>query len=133
MSSCSSPTAVIREPADLGVSERVEFAGGVAKADVPAALSRGDIFLNTTNVDNTPVSVLEAQAAGLAVVSTNVGGLPFLLEDGKNALLVPPDEVLPPPLLPPLDAIPPLPLPPLDVPPPLLLAFVPLDPDELLS
>jgi len=81
-----------RAAADLGVSDRVEFAGGVAKADVPAALSRGDIFLNTTNVDNTPVSVLEAMACGLCVVSTNVGGLPYLLDDETTALLVPPGD-----------------------------------------
>ena len=48
--------------------------------------------MNTTNVDNTPLSVLEAQAAGLCVVSTNVGGLPYLLADGHDALLVPPDD-----------------------------------------
>lgn len=47
-----------------------------------------DIFLNTTNVDNMPVSVIEAMALGLPVVSTNVGGLPFLLENNEDALLV---------------------------------------------
>jgi glycosyltransferase involved in cell wall biosynthesis len=81
-----------RAAADLGVSDRIEFTGGVAKTDVPAALSRGDVFLNTTNVDNTPVSVLEAMACGLCVVSTNVGGLPYLLDDGTTALLVPPGD-----------------------------------------
>ncbi|MDB6121297.1 MAG: putative glycosyltransferase [Pedosphaera sp.] len=66
--------------------------GGVSKAKVPLWLNRADIFLNTTNVDNAPVSVLEAMACGLCVVSTNVGGLTYLLEDGHNALLVPPDD-----------------------------------------
>lgn len=47
-----------------------------------------DIFINTTNVDNMPVSVIEAMALGLPVISTNVGGLPFLLEDNKDAFLV---------------------------------------------
>lgn len=46
------------------------------------------VFINTTNVDNMPVSVIEAMALGLPVVSTNVGGLPFLLEDNKDAILV---------------------------------------------
>ncbi len=68
----------------------VDFWASVEKSEVPAWLAKGDIFLNTTNVDNTPVSVIEAQAAGLCVVSTNVGGIPFLLENGKDALLVPP-------------------------------------------
>ena len=55
-------------------------------------LGSSDIFLNTTNFDNTPVSVLEAMACGLSVVSTNVGGIPFLLEHEVDSLLVPPDQ-----------------------------------------
>lgn len=75
--------------ARLGVAERVACVGAVAKTDVPARLAAGDVFLNTTTIDNTPVSVLEAMATGLCVVSTNVGGLPHLLTDGADALLVP--------------------------------------------
>jgi glycosyltransferase involved in cell wall biosynthesis len=55
-------------------------------------MNRGDIFLNTTNVDNTPISVIEAMACGLCVVSTNVGGLPYLLENEEDALLVAPGD-----------------------------------------
>src|SRR5207302_287455 len=58
----------------------------------PNHLSRGDIFLNTTNCDNTPVSEMEAMACGLPVVSTNVGGIPYLVEDGESALLTPPAD-----------------------------------------
>ncbi|GAB1472144.1 hypothetical protein MASR2M66_30220 [Chloroflexota bacterium] len=76
----------------LGMSERLQLPGRVTKQDVPTWLQHGDIFINTTNIDNTPVSVLEAMACGLCVVSTNVGGIPYLLEDGKDALLVPPDD-----------------------------------------
>lgn len=47
-----------------------------------------DVFLNTNRVDNAPVSVLEAAAFGLPVVSTDVGGIPCLLRDGEEALLV---------------------------------------------
>jgi glycosyltransferase involved in cell wall biosynthesis len=75
-----------------GVADRISFPGGVPKRDVPAWLSRGDIFLNTTNVDNAPVSVLEALACGMCIVSTNVGGVPRLLEHERDALLVPPDD-----------------------------------------
>lgn len=78
--------------AALGVTGRVSFPGGVPNDQVPAWLAQGDVFLNTTNVDNTPVSVLEAMAAGLVVVTTDVGGIPHLLEDGKDALLVPPGD-----------------------------------------
>jgi len=78
--------------AELGVSERIHFTGGVPKQQIPLYLDRGDIFINTTNVDNTPVSVLEAMACGLCVVSTDVGGMPDLVDDGLNALLVPPND-----------------------------------------
>ncbi len=76
----------------LGVKDRIEFPGLVPKNEVPHWLNKGDIFLNTTNVDNAPVSVIEAMACGLCIVSTNVGGIPFLLEDGVDALLVPPED-----------------------------------------
>jgi glycosyltransferase involved in cell wall biosynthesis len=77
---------------ELGLASNVTFPGAVPKAEIPAWLDTADIFINTTNIDNTPVSVLEAMACGLCVVTTNVGGIPYLLEDGRNALLVPPDS-----------------------------------------
>lgn len=76
----------------LGISSKIEFAGKISKANVPSWLQNGDIFINTTNVDNTPISVLEAMACGLCVISTNVGGIPYLLEDGKDAFLVDPNN-----------------------------------------
>ena len=81
-----------RAAAKLGVADRIIFAGGIPKEDVPDWLAKGDVFLNTPNIDNTPVSILEAMACGLCLVSTNVGGLPYLLEDRRTALLVPPDD-----------------------------------------
>lgn len=77
---------------ELGVDGRVDFPGGIPKDQVPHWLNRGDVFINTTNVDNTPVSVMEAMACGLCVVSTNIGGIPYLLEHEHDALLVPPDD-----------------------------------------
>jgi glycosyltransferase involved in cell wall biosynthesis len=85
--------ATRREIAELGLEGVVDFAGAVAHEEIAQYLAGADIFLNTTNIDNTPVSVLEAMASGLCVVSTNVGGLPFLLQDGRDALLVPPDDI----------------------------------------
>lgn len=81
-----------KKAAELGVVERIRFPGKVPKSEVPHWLNQGDIFINTTNVDNTPVSVLEAMACGLCVVSTDVGGIPYLLEHGQDALLVPADS-----------------------------------------
>jgi len=77
---------------DLGILSQIDFPGGVPKTEVPNLLNRGDIFINTTNIDNTPISVIEAMASGLCVVSTNVGGIPYLLQNEHDALLVPPDD-----------------------------------------
>jgi glycosyltransferase involved in cell wall biosynthesis len=78
--------------AALDVMDRIDFAGPIAKSDVGAWLDRGDIFLNTTRIDNTPVSVIEAMACGLCIVSTDVGGVPYLLDHERTALLVAPDR-----------------------------------------
>lgn len=75
---------------NLGVSNCVRIVGPVAKKDVPTWLDAGDIFLNTTGIDNTPVSVIEAMASGMCVVSTNVGGLRYLLTHEHDSVLVPP-------------------------------------------
>lgn len=76
----------------LGVAEAIEFLGSVPKAEVAKALHSGDVFLNTARVDNTPVTVLEAMACGLPVVCSRVGGTPYLLREGEDALLVPPED-----------------------------------------
>lgn len=76
--------------ATLGVSADVTFTGTL-DADGMAALYReADLFLNPSLVDNMPVSILEAWASGVPVVSTNVGGIPLLVEHGRTGLLVPP-------------------------------------------
>ncbi|MGB2964133.1 MAG: glycosyltransferase family 4 protein [Anaerolineales bacterium] len=72
-----------------GLQSWIEFVGSVPKNDVPLWLQKGDIFLNTTRYESFGVSVMEAAACGLPVVSTNVGEIPFLWEDGEDILLVP--------------------------------------------
>ena len=58
-----------------------------------AALYReADVSLNPSLADNMPNSVLESMASGTPVVSTNVGGVPFIVRDGVTALLVPPRD-----------------------------------------
>ena len=46
----------------------------------------------TSNIDNTPVSIMEAMALGLPIVSTNVGGIPYLIDDGVTGLLINPSD-----------------------------------------
>jgi glycosyltransferase involved in cell wall biosynthesis len=74
---------------NLRIQHRVNIHGRVTKAEVGACIDRGDIFLNTARVDNAPVSVLEAMACGACVVSTRVGGIPYLLRNEYDALLTP--------------------------------------------
>ncbi len=76
----------------FGVADKIEIVQGVHKEQVPEILNQGDLFINTTNIDNTPVSVIKSMACGLCIISTNVGGIPYLLEDGSDALLVPPGD-----------------------------------------
>jgi glycosyltransferase involved in cell wall biosynthesis len=75
-----------------GVANRIILPGAVPKQEVSNWMNKGDIFLNTSEVDNTPISVLEAMACGLCVVSTNVGGISYLLEHECDSLLVPPND-----------------------------------------
>lgn len=70
----------------------VTFTGKLTKTEW-SALSKGyNVFINTTNFDNTPVSVMEAMALGLPIVSTNVGGMPYLIANGEDGLLVAPND-----------------------------------------
>jgi len=66
----------------------VVVTGKMSKADWHKYSENFDIFINTTHFDNTPVSIIEALALGLPVVSTNVGGIPFLVKDRETAMLV---------------------------------------------
>lgn len=72
----------------------VRFTGKLPKKEWIALAKDYNIFINTTNFDNMPVSVIEAMALGLPIVSTNVGGIPFLIENEKDGLLVSPNNVL---------------------------------------
>jgi glycosyltransferase involved in cell wall biosynthesis len=66
----------------------VTVTGKLSKPDWLKYSENFDIFINTTHFDNTPVSLIEALALGLPVVSTNVGGIPYLVKDRETALLV---------------------------------------------
>lgn len=76
---------------DLNID--VKFTGKLEKEEWRDLSEDYNIFINTTNFDNTPVSVIEAMALGLPVISTNVGGLPYLIDDGVDGFLVDPNDV----------------------------------------
>ncbi|TYB80152.1 glycosyltransferase family 4 protein [Bizionia saleffrena] len=70
----------------------VTFTGQLSKAEWIALSQDYNVFINTTDFDNMPVSVIEAMALGLTLVSTNVGGLPYLIDNNITGVLVPPNN-----------------------------------------
>jgi len=76
------------------LQDSVEITGVLSKSEWHKKSEEFDIFINTTNVDNTPISVIEAMALGLPIVSTNVGGMPYLIDNNKDGILVVKEEPL---------------------------------------
>lgn len=74
--------------------KNVSFLGYVPQRELPALYDECDILLNASRADNFPGSLVEAAAAGLVVISTCVGGIPHIFENGKSALLVQPGDWL---------------------------------------
>jgi len=84
-----SQEARLRRLADALGTGGIHFVGRVEPPSVPALYDRADIFLNSSVVDNQPVSILEAFASGLSVVTTATGDIPAMLRGGEAGLLVP--------------------------------------------
>jgi glycosyltransferase involved in cell wall biosynthesis len=72
----------------LGLRQRVHFLG--TQADVRPLLAASDAFVLPSHTEGTPVSLLEAMAAGLPCIGTRVGGIPDVIQHRKTGLLVPP-------------------------------------------
>lgn len=70
----------------------VYFPGKMKKEEWARLSEDYDFFINTTYVDNTPISVIEAMALGLPIVSTDVGGMPNLIDDHQDGILVPEND-----------------------------------------
>jgi len=68
------------------LEKNISFTGKLIPEEMADLYQRADIILNPTTVDNMPNSVLEAMASGVAVVTTDVGGIPYIVEDNKTAL-----------------------------------------------
>ena len=77
---------------ELGISDNVNFTGNVENAKMKKLYDHADIYLNSSRVDNQPVSILEAFACGLPVVSTSVGGIPYMTRHGEDAMLAPNED-----------------------------------------
>ncbi len=74
---------------ELGLQDAVTFTGRVDNIDMAALYQDSDVMVNPSLADNMPNSVLEALASGVPVVSTDVGGVPYLVVHDNTALLVP--------------------------------------------
>lgn len=77
--------------AERGI-EGVEFVGRVPHEEMGEWYDRADILVNSSRIDNMPHCLIEAFAAGLPVVTTGVGGIPYVIENGHNGVLVPVDD-----------------------------------------
>jgi glycosyltransferase involved in cell wall biosynthesis len=74
---------------ELALRGAVTFTGRLDNARMADVYRSADLALNPSRVDNMPISLLEAMASGVPTVSTNAGGIPDMVDDGKTALLVP--------------------------------------------
>ena len=82
--------ALVRELEKEGVSElgrKVRFVGQVPNEQIYDYLCANDIMLSAPKIDNMPVSLLEAMNAGVLVISSNVGGVPYMIEHDRTGLL----------------------------------------------
>ncbi len=77
---------------ELGIAARVRLTGRLDSLEMAALYRDASLSLNTALADNMPNSVLEALACGLPVVSSDVGGVPFLVRHEETALLVRPGD-----------------------------------------
>ena len=75
-----------RQVQEMGLTS-VTFMGRVENKDIYRYLDGADVFVSAPKVDNMPVSVIEAMNAGLLVISSRVGGVPYMVEHGRTGLL----------------------------------------------
>ena len=79
-----------KEIAQKKLTNCVYLAGN--RSDVNQLLPGADAFILSSKREGAPMSILEAMAAGLPVIATNVGGIPEIVKDGENGILVPPQD-----------------------------------------
>lgn len=83
---------LVRLCRELGIADRIEFLGDVEHARMADLYNEADIFLNSSRIDNQPVSILEAFASGVPVVTTAVGGIPHMVAADEHGLLAAADD-----------------------------------------
>jgi glycosyltransferase involved in cell wall biosynthesis len=81
-----------RRTGELGLDGRVRFLGGGTRGDALRLFRAADAVVLSSSWENLPHAVVEALAVGTPVVATAVGGVPEVVRDGENGLLVPPRD-----------------------------------------
>ncbi len=76
----------------LGIADQTTFVGRIPHGDLPAWLAASDVFLTVPSVDATAVSLLEAMAAGVPVVTSDLESAMEWVVDGESGLAVPPED-----------------------------------------
>lgn len=77
---------------ELELGDAVTFTGRIDNNSITELYQSADVMINPSLADNMPISILEALACGVPVVSTNVGGVPYLVTHNETALLVSPGD-----------------------------------------
>jgi glycosyltransferase involved in cell wall biosynthesis len=85
---------LIRDRVNLaGLAPRVHFHGWVAPEQVAAIMSRGDILVLPSRAEGLPLVGVQALAAGLAILGSDIGGITEVVESGRNGFLCPADDI----------------------------------------
>ena len=84
--------ALRRRALDLGIGDRLELPGWLGPRERDEQLARASVFCLPSHAEGLPMAMLEAMAAGRAVIASSVGGIPETIVDGDNGLLVPPHD-----------------------------------------
>jgi glycogen synthase len=84
--------ALQREAERLGVGGRLHFVGFLAHDRLPAVMSHADLLVLPSLYEELGTVLLEAMQAGLPIVASKTGGIPDVIEDGVNGMLVPPGD-----------------------------------------
>ena len=78
---------IIKDAKAQNLSNKFHLCGRIENVLLRSKLKQYDLYLCSSNLEMSPVNILEAQAAGLPILAANVGGIPDLIQDGVNGLL----------------------------------------------
>ena len=85
--------------AELGIASKCDFKGALPQSEVLETYGKSDLFILPSRIDETgdrdglPNVIVEAQSQGMAVISTNISGIPELIQNDSNGILIQPDKV----------------------------------------